>query len=79
MGLKIKSEDLKKLKELVTPLDTPERRKEYVDKGLSDKRYRWDLTYTKACTEFICQVLYKYLDDNHIDSALRSIITPIRA
>ena len=46
--------------------------------GLTDKRVRWDiLRHTliegKPGITWICDNLYSYLDDSHIDTALRSI------
>ena len=45
----------------------------YRDAGLSDKRYRWDMTYKAGLSGWICDELYPYLNDDHIDTALRSI------
>ena len=50
-----------------TPVDT------YRKAGLSDKRYRWDMTYKAGLSTWICDNLYPYLNDDHIDTALRSI------
>jgi hypothetical protein len=38
------------------------------------KRLRWDMLYTVIGSRWICDNLYSYLDDSHIDSALRSIM-----
>jgi len=38
------------------------------------KRHRWDLFYAAKLTLFACDVIYKYADDTHIDTALRSIV-----
>ena len=45
----------------------------YREAGLSEKRYRWDMTYKAGLSKWICDNLYPYLDDSHIDTALRSI------
>lgn len=42
-------------------------------------RLRWDILYTQIVREnlppnFICEVLYAYLTDTHIDTALKKII-----
>jgi hypothetical protein len=47
--------------------------------GLSDKRFRWDCLHAariegKPSYVFICTELYQYLDDRHIDTALRRIV-----
>lgn len=46
---------------------------QYADMGLSEKRLRWDLQYIAVETSWICKYLYQYLDDSHIDTALRKI------
>ena len=43
------------------------------------KRFRWDCFHATAAhgfkqTAFICNTLYPYLNDDHIDTALRSIL-----
>jgi len=39
-----------------------------------DKRVRWDALNAVGGTKFICENLYSYLNNDHIDSALRAII-----
>jgi len=75
--MKITTEHLNTLTALIAPLDTHTRREAYRAQNLTDKRYRWDLTYAAGCTRFICDSLYAYLDDTHIDTALRSIVKPL--
>jgi hypothetical protein len=48
-------------------------KQEYEAKGLSMKRMRWDLVYYAKLTPWICDNLYNYLDDTHIDTALRKM------
>lgn len=47
----------------------------YKEQGLSEMRFRWDaLRAAKVegdSTRWICDRLYSYLDDSHIDTALR--------
>lgn len=50
----------------------------YEEQGLSMKRYRWDLLWIAARSGLIqlsecCDKWYKYLNDEHIDTALRKI------
>lgn len=40
----------------------------------SEKRFRWDLMYAAKLTPFICNELYPYANDEHIDTALRAIV-----
>jgi hypothetical protein len=39
-----------------------------------DKRLRWDMLYCAIGSRWIVDNLYSYLDDDHIDSALRAIM-----
>ena len=39
----------------------------------SDKAIRWYLLNGCGLTPFVCKELYKYLNDSHIDTALRKI------
>ena len=41
----------------------------------SDKRIRWDYWRAAGLLTWTCDTLYKYLNDEHIDSALRSIFS----
>ncbi len=82
--MKITAEHFAQLAAMLNPLDTTERRAHYKAQGLTDKRYRWDLTYAaghannpESCTRFICDTLYSYMNDVHIDTALRSIVKPL--
>lgn len=75
--MKMTAEHFEKLKQIVSERDTPEARAFYISQGYSDKRYRWDLAYLAGSIKFICDELYKYLDDEHIDTALRQIVKPL--
>jgi hypothetical protein len=48
---------------------------EYAERGLSDKRMRWDAfrfaRINGDSTKWLCDTLYPYLNDEHVDSALR--------
>lgn len=39
-----------------------------------EKRLRWDLLYLAQLSPWICSEIYVYADDEHIDTALRSIM-----
>ena len=40
-----------------------------------NKRIRWDIFYaTKSLQKFTCDVLYDYLHDEHINTALKKIV-----
>ena len=42
------------------------------------KRYRWDLVYRARLGFWICANIYPYANDDHIDTALRSIILQLK-
>jgi len=46
---------------------------EYAQQGLSGMRYRWDLAHASGLTPWMAKTLYPYLNDEHIDTALRQI------
>lgn len=78
--MKMKSKDYNALSAAITPLDTAERRDAYRSAGLTALRYRWDLVYAAfrpnvegASLSWFCDTMYDYLDDTHIDTALRKI------
>lgn len=57
----------------------PQAKEQYAAQGLSPMRFRWDAL--NACkidgisgSAWISKNLYTYLDDTHIDSALRDIL-----
>jgi hypothetical protein len=42
-----------------------------------EKRLRWDVLYLSGLSKWICDNLYSYLNDEHIDTALRAIMKKI--
>lgn len=81
--MKVKPEHLAAIRACIEPLDTDERRARYIagefERGENvkdlDKRYRWDLLWaTRANRAF---PIYDY-NDSHVDTALRSIVKPLR-
>lgn len=57
----------------------PNAKQEYADAEYSPKRFRWDALHAtringeRSC-KWICSNLYYYLNDDHIDTALRRIV-----
>ena len=39
-----------------------------------EKRLRWDLSYSAGLSQWLCDYVYRYADDTHIDTALRQIM-----
>ena len=72
--MKMKIEDYNRLETAI--LEAKERHSveliAYHSRGLSSMRYRWDL-FNLSLDSWLEHRLYSYLDDNHIDTALRAI------
>ena len=62
-------------------LDKTERRALRAEGKAKDieKRLRQDWLYAAKVSPWICDNLYTYLDDTHIDTALKQIIKELRA
>jgi hypothetical protein len=71
--MKIKQEDYNNLKAAIkkSHLFNPEHKQKYENEGFTDERYRWDCLWT---SKYNFNYLYKYLNDSHIDTALKSIV-----
>lgn len=54
------------------PLDALEAR--YRLEGLSPLRYRFDCLYAARLSTWLCDNVYAYADDTHIDTALRAVM-----
>jgi len=80
--MKIKPEHFAILEEACNKVieDNPTARQTYTNQGLTEKRFRWDVLYASkidndSASRWICDNLYSYMDDTHIDTALRKIFT----
>lgn len=78
--MKIKPEHFEKLKKAIaeTLATKPNAAADYKAAGLSEMRFRWDVLHAatidgEKSLRFICDTLYKYMNDEHIDTALREI------
>ena len=84
--MKIKPDHLKRLREAISAVDTPARRAKYLAGDFPrsdavkdiDRRYRWDALYDALPAAWVCDYLYPYMNDTHIDTALRAIVPPLR-
>lgn len=67
--MKIKKEHYEYMKAQMTPVmqEIPK------PEGMSDKMYRWGVASRAGLVTYMCDVLYAYLNDEHIDTALRKI------
>jgi hypothetical protein len=70
--MKMKDNDYRQLEAAINKVieSHPGVRENYVSQGLSDMRYRWDLLWA---SKFNARKFYDYLNDDHIDTALRKI------
>jgi len=75
--MKIKPEHLAELGRLVAKYDNPARRQEALSLGWEESRYRYWLCGKRDVLDFICRTLYTYLEDTHINTAMRHIIPEI--
>jgi len=71
--LKIEKRDYLNMQTAILKIlyNNPEIRKGYIENGLSDERFRWDMLWK---SDFDVMPLYNYLHDSHIDTALKHII-----
>jgi len=72
--MKMKQIHFNYLRTMIGALNSEQARAEYRAKGLTLKRYQWDLTYAAGLSRFICESLYPYLNDDHIQTALNRIV-----
>lgn len=74
--MKMKPAHQERLTRLVQRHYTPQLRQAYKDKGLSDKRFRWDMLWRvpQAERQSFFDAVYKYCNDEHIDSVLKMIV-----
>jgi hypothetical protein len=76
--MKMKTEHYDQLAHAIGPLMAKHSFSDYKALNLSAKRYRWDLMSAArfngvSGSRWICDNLYGYLNDDHIDTALRRI------
>lgn len=57
-----------------TGTDKPTHEAQWIAVGMSPRRYRWDIARAANLIPYICNTLYRYANDTHIDTALRGIV-----
>jgi len=72
--MKVKPEHVAHIAAAIKPLDTHELRKAYADGQLAARRYRFDLLYRAKLSPWLCDNVYKYANDDHLDTAVRHIL-----
>ena len=79
MKMKMVDKDYLRLRGMVMPaMAQIPSLEEYKDAGMTEQRHRWDALWqaNRSCTKGLIgwfQNAYKYLNDDHIDTALRKI------
>ena len=73
--MKIKKAHISFIDRAISDFNTKEAIVLYKAKGLSAKRYRWDLLYKAGLSKWLCDNIYPYANDDHIDSVLKSLVT----
>lgn len=72
--MKITKQDYDNMKIKIATVHTNDIQQLYKDKQFSDRRYRWDCFHATKC---YTKELYDYLNDDHIDTALKNIINEL--
>ena len=78
--MKIKTEHYETMRAAILANSEAPTLLDYRSHGLSEKRWRWDLSYAarlpdgSSLTSFICREVYPYANDEHVDTALRKVL-----
>ena len=80
--MKIKPEHYQYMLEAIRPLAVyiPQQRAAIIAQGKAkdvEKRLRWDLFHAAKLNTWMCDNLYPYLHDEHVDTALKRIMKEI--
>ena len=72
--MKITKGHLQYIKQRIGAASTAPTWDQYKRAGLSAMRWRWDVARIAGLIPFFCTDIYKYANDEHIDTALRHIL-----
>ena len=75
--MKMLPEHFAHMRARLATVDTSFHRGRYESAGHTTKRYQWDAVRYAGLTPWLCDTLYKYLNDEHIQTALNKIIPPL--
>lgn len=75
--MKIKPEHIEHIRAALVPYDTDFYRSRYAAAGLSTTRFQWDAVRAAGLVPWICDTLYPYANDTHIQTALNRIVKPL--
>ena len=76
-NMKMLPEHFEHLRARLATVDTDFHRGRYANAGYTTKRYQWDAVRYAGLMPWLCDTLYKYLNDDHIQTALNKIIHPL--
>ena len=72
--MKIKQEHYDYIKKAMMSNSNAPLLQDYLKAGLTEKGWRWDWLYlTEGLSKWICDNIYTYANDDHLDTALRKI------
>lgn len=84
--MKITPEHYAELKTRIAAIWTPAKhdahRQFIINEGKAkdvEKRLRWDWSYYAKMSPWVCDNLYTYMDDTHIDTALKQVMRDLSA
>lgn len=77
--MKMQPQHLEHMRAAIVNFDTEFHRSRYAAAGLSTRRYQWDLVRAAGLMPWLCDTLYTYLNDDHIQTALNKLIKPLEA
>lgn len=75
--MKIKPEHIEHMRNALTEFDTDFHRSRYAAAGLSTTRFQWDTVRAAGLIPWLCDVIYPYANDDHIQTVLNRIIKPL--
>lgn len=77
--MKMQPQHLEHMRAAIAKFDTDFYRARYAAAGLTTRRYQWDLVRAAGLMPWLCDTLYTYLNDSHIQTALNKLIKPLEA
>jgi hypothetical protein len=75
--MKIKPEHLEHMRAALVKFNTDFYRSRYAAAGFSTQRFQWDAMRAAGLIPWVCDTLYPYANDEHIQTALNRIIRPL--
>lgn len=76
--MKMQPEHFKHMQKALSVCDTDFYRARYEAANLTTLRYQWDMVRHAGLMSWLCDTLYTYLNDDHIQTALNKIVRPLQ-